>query len=139
MENDTIRSSGGDTLVDLWVEGKMRGICVSRGAIEANLGLPADKASAMSEDDRCEFVRTHLAIVMNAAKARLREDPTAETIVIGTGQLGGAATRGGDRRVTERRKGERRKENRPQDMPPSGDRRRVQRRKSDRRAKPKSG
>ena len=131
MENDTIRSSGGNTLVDVWIEGKMRAICVSRGAIEMHLGLTADQAAAMSETDRSEFVRTNLSLIMKAAKKRLNEtSPVAPAIFIDTGQL---PVRGGDRRRSERRKTERRKADRPAGVPPGGDRRRGQRRKAERR------
>lgn len=124
MENDTIRSSGGNTLVDLWVEGKTRGICVSRGAIEAHL-----QASGLSDEDCCDFVRNHLALLTTAAKIRLAETGTAaSTIVID--QLGSA---GGNRRKAERRKSDRRKSDRAQEIPAAGDRRRGQRRKGERR------
>jgi hypothetical protein len=65
----------------------------------------------MGENDRREFVRTHLSLVVNAATARLREDPGAERIAID--QLGGMAARAtGERRAGgDRRKGERRKQN----------------------------
>ncbi|MEO8454522.1 MAG: hypothetical protein ABI454_05125 [Sphingomicrobium sp.] len=130
MENDSIRASGGNTLVDVWIEGKLRGICVSRAAIETFLGLPGARAEAMSEDDRCEFVRTHLALVLTAAKAQLREsDPAAETIAIEAGQLGGeGGGQFGDRREGERRKTDRRKAKSPE-VPRTGDRRRAERRK----------
>ena len=92
MENDSIRASGGNTLVDVWIDGKLRGISVSRGAIEAFLELPPDRAAAMTEEQRCEFVRTHLSLVMSAAKIWLREtDPGAGAVSIDAGQLGGPA------------------------------------------------
>jgi hypothetical protein len=131
MENDTIRGSGGNTLVDVWIDGKMRGICVSRGAIEMHLGLSADQAAGMSEGERCEFVRKNLALVVTAAKKRLsKTSPTADMIIIDTGEL---PVRSADRRKGERRKTDRRKADRPSGIPPSGDRRRSQRRKTERR------
>jgi hypothetical protein len=137
MENDSIRASGGDTLVDVWIEGKLRGISVSRGAIETFLGLTPGQAARMSDEDRCEFVRAHLAIVLTAAKMQLREmNPAAETVSINTGQLGGVG-RGSveDRRKTERRKTERR--NATGSGPPRvGDRRRSARRTRERRKPP---
>jgi hypothetical protein len=137
MENDSIRASGGNTLVDVWIEGKLRGICVSRAAIETFLGLPAPRAEAMSEEDRCEFVRTHLSLVLTAAKTQLREgDPAAETIAIEAVQLGGEdGRRIGDRRKNERRKTDRRKAKNPQ-VPRIGDRRRADRRAAERRKRP---
>jgi hypothetical protein len=131
MENDTIRGSGGNTLVDVWIDGKMRAISVSRGAIEMHLGLNADQAAAMSEGERCEFVRQNLALIVKAAKKRLSEtSAAADMVIIDTGQL---PLRGADRRKGERRKVERRKVDRPSGIPPSGDRRRSQRRKAERR------
>lgn len=139
MENDTIRSSGTNTLVDLWVDGRMRAITVTRGAIDARLGLLSEQAAAMSDEGRCEFVRANLGAILKAAKARLREAaPDSATIVIDTGDLGLAS--GG--RSGERRKTDRRKAQRPEAIPPGGDRRRGQRRTGDRRARsgePKQG
>ena len=109
MENDTIRTSGGKTFVDVWIEGKVRGICVSRGAVEAYLGLSSERG-AMSDEERCDFVRTHMALVMKAATQKLREmGMAAGDVVIEPGELGPSLTgRGGDRRKMQRRKGERR-------------------------------
>lgn len=137
MENDTIRGSGPNTLVDVWIDGKMRAVCVSRGAIEAYLGLRPDQASAMTEQDRCEFVRTHLAPIIKAAAGRLKETNSAsDTVLIDTAQLAPyAAGRGLDRRKTDRRKGDRRKQNRPESALPHPDRRRGERRTSNRRTR----
>jgi hypothetical protein len=133
LENDSIRANGNTTLVDIWVEGKLRAISIGREAIESYLGLRPDKAAEMSEDDRCEFVRTHMSLVIAAVKDRLRESGgTADSVVIGADQLW---KRGGGRQ-TERRKGERRKSDRRIATRPDGkpDRRRAQRRKGERRA-----
>lgn len=132
MENDTIRSSGSNTLVDLWVDGKMRAIVVTRGAIDARLGLLSDQAAAMSDAGRCEFVRMNLAGILKAAKAKLHESAAgSERIVIDTGDLGLASGgRSGERRRTDRRKAQR-----TDAIPPGGDRRRGQRRTGDRRAR----
>lgn len=131
MESDSIRASGSNTLIDIWVEGKMRAICLTRAAIETFVGLKAPEA--MSEDERCEFVRTHLPQVVAAVKNSLREDPTADTITLDAGELGGA----GERRKGERRKSERRKVARPANSLPHGERRRGQRRTGERRQPPK--
>jgi hypothetical protein len=116
MENDSVRSMGESTLVDVWINGKMRSVCVSRGAIESFLQLSPDAAKAMSDDDRREFVRTHLAIIVTAAKDRLTgQDAAMESILIDSGQLarkeaGGFVERrrGGDRRKGDRRQSDRR-------------------------------
>lgn len=135
MENDSIRSSGTNTLVDIWIEGKMRGICVSHAAIGAYVGF--DRASGMNDDDRREFVRTHLPLVLAAAKERLREnDPGANVVIIDTGHLERADGASTDRRKTDRRKVDRRKVKVPRGNQP--ERRRGDRRQGERRTKPPS-
>src|SRR3954447_16704530 len=132
MENDSIRSSGSDTVVDIWIDGKIRAICVSQEAIGAFLGF--DRASGLSDDDRCDFVRTHLPAVLAAAKNRLREtDPAADSILVDAGHLPRSDGRPGERRTGDRRKGERRKS----DQPKRGvlERRRTDRRQGERRTR----
>jgi hypothetical protein len=121
----------------VWIDGKMRGVCVTRGAIEMHLGLTVEQSAVMSEGDRCEFVRTNLALVMKAARERLRDTSAAsDYIIIDTGQL---PLRAADRRKGERRKADRRKADKPQLIPPQGDRRRGPRRKGERRGSPGEG
>jgi hypothetical protein len=124
MENDSVRTNGRSTLVDIWIDGKLRGISVSREAIEAFLRLPPDRAAAMSDEDRREFVRTNLAAVVAAATNWLRDnDPSADSVTLDAVQAGGRASeRPGDRRHGDRRKGDRRKID--LGPPPSGERRR---------------
>jgi hypothetical protein len=107
MENDTVRTLGDNTLVDIWIEGKSRAITISRQAIEARAG------ATLNETERREFVRTNLANVVRAATEILRSNPTAEAIVIEAGQLGGSArSSSGERRSGgDRRKGDRRQRN----------------------------
>jgi hypothetical protein len=134
MENDSIRASGNDTLVDIWINGKLRAICVTREAIDAFLGF--DTADRMTDDDRCEFVRTHLPQVVTAVKARLRDsDAEADAVTIDGGHLGASGS-GVDRRRGERRKTDRRKISKPKEALPHGERRRSDRRKTDRRKPP---
>lgn len=132
MENDSIRSSGSNTLVDIWVDGKVRAICVSPAAIGAYLGF--EEAENLSERDRCEFVRNHLPLVVAAAKNRLRDDePGAESLVIEVGDLPRPDGRSGDRRKSARRTGERRTTKRSAESQPDrrkGDRRQRERRTS---------
>jgi len=123
METDSIRSSGDNTLVDIWIDGKMRSIAVSGEAIAAFLRLAPDQA-ALADEDRREFVRTHLDLVVNMARDRLRDmDPGASAIAIDANS-GRAQPRaqGGDRGPGDRRKGDRRKAN--LGPPTSGERRR---------------
>jgi hypothetical protein len=112
MESDSLRSSGEFTVVDMWVEGKLRSISVSRAAIESFLRLPPG-ASAMSDEDRREFVRTHLAQIVAAAKTQLQSmDPDTDSIVIDAAEAPATTDakpaadrrRGGDRRKDDRRK-----------------------------------
>jgi hypothetical protein len=137
VESDSIRSSGSNTLVDIWIDGKFRSICVSREAIDTFLGF--ERGAQMSDHDRCEFVKSHLKLVIASAKTRLAETGySADSVVIDAGQLRGpGAARAQDRRSADRRKGDRRKVDRPASELPFGDRRRSQRRQSQRRRSPK--
>ncbi|HJP67660.1 MAG TPA: hypothetical protein VJ846_02070 [Sphingomicrobium sp.] len=132
MENDSIRASGTDTLVDVWVEGRLRAICITREAIETFEGF--DGSSGISEASRCEFVRTHLPQVISAARVLLRErNPSAHEIIFAACDLGGAT----DRRKNERRKSDRRKLKLPTNKLPQGERRKGDRRAAERRRSPK--
>ena len=116
MESDSVRSSGDFTVVDMWVEGKLRCISVSRDAIDAGLQLTPERAAAMTDDERRDFVRTNLSLVVAAAKERVKSDPAADAVVIEGGDLGGVRPErsGGDRRRGgDRRKGDRRKADQP--------------------------
>lgn len=130
MENDSIRASGTNTLVDIWIEGKMRSLCVSQQAIGAYLGF--NEAKGLTDRDRCEFVRANLALIVTAAQSRLREsDVTADDVILDVGQLPRTDGASGDRRKTERRAADRRKTERPRSGQPErrrGDRRKGQRR-----------
>ena len=134
MENDSIRASGTDTLVDIWIDGRMRSICVTQEAIGAFLDF--DRVARMSDDERCETIKDNLAIVLAAAKARLREgDPTATAIVIDAGHLPRPDGKVTDRCRGDRREGDRRKFARPRQP----ERRRTDRRTGERRTrKPKT-
>jgi hypothetical protein len=135
MENDSIRASGLSTLVDIWIEGKLRAICVEKDAIASVAGL--DAAARMSENDRCEFVRVNLPLLVKAVKRRLsKSDDDPDAIVIEAGQLGDAAKSQADRRKADRRAADRRKTDRPKDKLPHGERRRGDRRKAERRGPP---
>ena len=71
---------------------------------------------SMTDEDRREFVRTHLRLVTAAARTQLLSvDPSADTVTIDDGHLGGqVGGRTSERRQNgDRRKGDRRKVNRP--------------------------
>ena len=136
MEGDSIRASGTDTLVDIWIDGSMRGIVIAQEAIGAFLGF--DRVAEMSDEDRCEFVRRNLPLVVSAAKTMLADlGPAVQSIPINSGDLPRPDGSPGERRNTERRKTERRvtDRGRPGGMP---ERRRGERRKGARRRTPKS-
>ena len=133
MENDSIRSVGNDTLVDIWIEGKMRALCVSQEAIGAFLGF--ERAGGMSDLDRREFVRTHLPLIISAAKSRLAEvGADVDAVTIDVGQLPRGDGQSGERRLRDRRKTERRQMKLPR--PGQPERRKGDRRQGDRRSKP---
>jgi hypothetical protein len=132
VENDSIRASGTDTLVDIWIDGKMRSICISQEAIGAYLDF--DRVARMSDDERCEVVKNNLAVVVKAAKARLCEgDPTIQTIMIDAGHLPRPDGKATDRRRGDRRKSDRRKTKAPLGSQP--ERRRSDRRTGERRSR----
>lgn len=131
MENDSIRASGQNTVVELWIDGKLRSICVTPEAIAAFVGF--DQAAELSEEDRCEFVRSNLALVISGARTRLSlTNREAETVVIDAGHLPRGVGQAGERRTTDRRKAERRKADVPIKHP---DRRRSDRRGGQRRTR----
>ncbi|GAA3886341.1 hypothetical protein GCM10022276_01730 [Sphingomonas limnosediminicola] len=133
MENDSIRSSGADTLVEIWIEGKLRSVCISQQAIGAYVGF--EKASGMSDRDRSEFVRAHLPLIVSAAKAKLLESNlAADNVVIDVDDLPRDDGAKGNRRKAERRKTDRRRSNQPRGALP--DRRRSDRRQGERRSPP---
>lgn len=110
MESDTVRTVGDSTVVDIWLQGRMRSVSVSREAIETFLEVPPDQAGAMSDEERSDFVRRHLSIVAAAALARLQERPGTDSVTIEAGHLQRPnSARPGERRSGDRRKGDRRK------------------------------
>jgi len=120
METDSIRTSGENTVVDIWIDGKMRSVSISGDAIAAFLRLTPDKAATLGDEDRREFVRMHLDLVVNTARDRLRDmDPGANAVVI---DMKPGMVQAGDRQSGDRRKGDRRKAN--LGPPASGERRR---------------
>jgi hypothetical protein len=108
MENDSIRASGTDTLVDIWIDGKLRAISITNEAIAAFVGF---EQAGLSDEQRCEFIRTHLPQVVVAVKLPRNDTaPDADTVVIDVGQGGDKSQQ--DRRKDERRKTDRRKASR---------------------------
>jgi hypothetical protein len=115
MENDSVRTIGDCTLVDIWISGKLRGISVSRGAIDAFRQLTPGRAAEMSDEDRRQFVTANLGIIVSAAAKKLAgANPGSETVLLEAGDIGGhPAEPVAERRTGEdRRKGGRRREDR---------------------------
>ena len=126
MDNDAVRTSADRTLVDMWIDGKSRTVSISRAAIESHLRLTPDRAAAMTDEDRREFVRGNLKLLATAASELVRQgDGNATTVDIDIGQFTGAAPapQAADRRQGDRRSGG---DRRKIDLgpPPSGERRR---------------
>jgi hypothetical protein len=89
----------------------------------------------MRENDYCDFVRTNLALIVAAAKARLtKSGPLAQGIMIEAGDLPRTDGGKGERRQIERRKTDRRKIALPRGDKP--ERRRSDRRSGQRRRPP---
>jgi len=132
LEGDTIRASGTNTLVDLWLVDRVRPLCVTREAIAANVGFA--KAEAMGEEDRCRFVRSNLTLVLAAATAALLDGTNdGDLIVLDGSALVADGSGGGDRRTSDRRNKKRRQIARTGGSLATGERRRSERRVSDRR------
>jgi len=132
MEGDSIRANGTKVVVGIWIDGAMRSISVTKAAIAGRVGR--EKAAAMSDEERCSFVRSNLPLVVSAAKVLLEGKGATENVTLGGGSLvvseGG---RIGDRRHNDRRKGERRRRAAPGASPTQRERRHIERRKTDRR------
>jgi len=129
MDNDAVRTSGDQTLVDMWIDGKSRTVSISRAAIEAHLQLNPDRAAAMTDEDRREFVRGNLKLLATAASEIVQSgDRDATTVDIDVGQFTGNAPAAPAQAATDRRQGDRRKggDRRKVNLgpPPSGERRR---------------
>jgi hypothetical protein len=123
MDNDAVRSSGDRTIVDMWIEGKFRSISVTKAAIEAHLGLSAERAAEMTDDERRDFVRANLKLLAGAAADWVRENDLDAATVLLERLSGQPAQPRQDRRQSDRRKGgDRRKAN--LGPPASGERRR---------------
>lgn len=129
MEGDSIRVIGENTLVDVWIAGKVRSVSVTKAAIAAFLEVPDHEADMLTEERRKEFMRTHLSRVVAVAQKRLiGMDPATECVTIDSVTTSPPAPTGGDRRQGDRRKGERRKLN--LGPPPTGERRKGSTRRS---------
>lgn len=76
-----------NTRLNIELDGIWRRITLTRDAIEEHLHLPQEQALEMSENDRCEFVRSHMPYVFAAVRRKIRESTTARHIIIRRGEL----------------------------------------------------
>jgi hypothetical protein len=87
MNSDGVRSSGGDTLVNIEIEGMWRRVTLTPEAIDRYLLLTTEAAAAMSPEQRCDFVRGNLAYVFAAARRVISRTADARRITIRSGEL----------------------------------------------------
>lgn len=87
MTNEEVKAHGDATLVSIELEGIWRRITITREAIEEHLHLSPEKAGAMTEAERCEFVRSHMPYVFAAVRRKIRESGTARHIILRGGEL----------------------------------------------------
>ena len=87
MTNEEVKPHGDATLVSIELDGMWRRITITRDAIEEHLHLSPKVAAAMTEEERCEFVRSHMPYVFATVRRKIRRSETARHIIIRTGEL----------------------------------------------------
>lgn len=80
---------GQDTTLQAWIAGESRTIVVTREAIEDYLKLDPERAGDMTAEQRSNFVRENLAMVIAAANRKAeRGDHAEDAVVLRRGDLG---------------------------------------------------
>lgn len=87
MNSDGVRSNGGDTLVNIEIEGIWRRITITPEAIYKHLLLSDAAAATMSADQRCDFVRSNLAYIFSAVRRVLNRTADARRIILRSGEI----------------------------------------------------
>lgn len=87
MQTEEVKASGDVTSVSIELDGMWRRITITREAIEEHLHLSAQQAEAMTEHERCEFVRSHMPYVFAAVRRKIRGSVTARNIIVRKGEL----------------------------------------------------
>ncbi len=88
MQCDEVKADGDNTLLRIEFDGHWRRIIVTREAIEDHLRLSPEEAAAMSQEERCGFVRSHLPYVFAAIRRKLRgTSGAAERMTIRAGEM----------------------------------------------------
>lgn len=78
-----VRPGAGDNIIfDMWVEGKLRLVAVTREAIEDYLRLPPEAAANFSPQDRVQFVQNNLSVIIAAAKWKLRNGQSEGHVIM---------------------------------------------------------
>lgn len=81
-------AAGGNTIFDIWVDGKLRLVVVTRDAIEDHLRLPPDAAAEFGPQHRVKFVQNNLHAIIAAARLNLRNgEPDTHVITIRSGNI----------------------------------------------------
>ena len=80
--------AGGNTIFDIWVDGKLRLVAVTREAIEDHLRLPPEAAAEFGPQHRVKFVQNNLHAIIAAAKLNLHNsEPDTHVITIRSGNI----------------------------------------------------
>jgi hypothetical protein len=81
-------TQGANTELEAWVAAKSRKVIVTREAIEDYLRLDRAAAEAMTAQDRRNFVRDNLPLVIAAANRKTdAAAPVTQAVTIGAGEL----------------------------------------------------
>lgn len=96
MSDDVvIRTSNDGVVFDVELRGKRRRVLVTREAIEDYLQLTPEAAALHTQDQRLDFVREYLPVIIQAAKLRLANTHLdADVMVIRTGDIQAGDARG---------------------------------------------
>lgn len=84
MDSTQLRASGDATKVRIQLEGHWRWVFVTREAIEDQLLLSPEAAARFTPENRCDWVRGHLADVFAATRKKLIAPDDVGNIVLGT-------------------------------------------------------
>lgn len=87
MKYSQVQSSGDDTLLNIEINGAWRKVTISHDALEAHLRLSPEAAAMLTPDSRCELVDQNMAFVFAAVRRKLRNQPNAQRIWLGAGDM----------------------------------------------------
>ena len=87
MDTNDLRASGDATMVRIELDGRWRWVFVTREAIESHLMLGPSAIGKMTADERCDWVREHLADVFEATRKKLIDPHDVGNIVLTVADL----------------------------------------------------